>query len=360
MTTHADRRLLVVRAVEVAAAGTSQSRTGSYEYEVLVDVAAKGLAKFGPFEICAWEPLTDLPRASYSLVLKLKNPVYEASSASASQSGFFHGSSLVGEICSLLSVILRRRVQLGPMLRRDNEPLRIFTQPSIQNPALIEGTIDLGVVEPAMTALCEVPSDLHEPFLLACRYYQEALELIDTKPDIAYILLVTAIEVLVVRLTQRPTEADFAQRLKDALASVTDADAKKVLVEQLLGDRKISARFVSFISSRLTAEFWKASPKCTPAEGRIEQSEIQDLASRIYNQRSRLLHEGEPFPPNVTSPPNSPAEIDRSSQVTSMGRIWKQRDYIPYVRFFERAVHYILSDFLRAKHPQSEAQPDPS
>ena len=114
---------------------------------------------------------------------------------------------------------------------------------------------------------------------------------------------------------------DLSDDIKDALAKCSDEGARKVLLDRLLTlDRGISRNFVSFIQTHVTEQFWDRSPNIPPDKGRIEPAELAGLLKRIYAQRSKTLHEAEPFPPNVLSPPDDEAEIDRRDRLAAFER----------------------------------------
>jgi hypothetical protein len=345
-----DRRLLFVRNMEAFEGKPQERRTGSiYEFEVLADVPAHGSAQTGPVLIRPWD-VTELGGAhGHSLVLSIRDELKDKSGA-ATKEGFFHDSGPPGEICALASVVLRRRISLGPLLRLDDTPMRVRISNSKQSPQLVDGKIDLAQLPQSLAKVRALPEDLHEPFLLSCRLYQESLDLLDERPEVAYLLLVSAVEVFVARLGLRTREEDLPKETLILLDLVADASVRKKLVDRFLElDRGIQRNFVRFMMSHVTQEFWEASPKCSPAEGRVESSELEDLLNRVYNQRSLMVHVGQPFPPNIENSPKSVAEIDRSIEVTALGRRWAQSDFLPYVRFFERLVQHVLTTFLDQK-----------
>jgi hypothetical protein len=331
----ADGRLLFVRNIEAADAG----RSGRvYEFELVADVPAHGAFHAGPMWIRPWDFAESAIGRRHSLILSIQDLLGEPGN---------HVRGPPQEICAFASVVLRRRIALGPLVRRDDKPMRVAVVGTAQSPQLLEGKIGLADLAPAVDRLRALPEHLHEAFLLSCRFYQEALELLDTKPDVAYLLLVSAIEVFIAKLGLRQAEEDFAVNIKDALLAVPEPH-RAVLVKRLLEvDRGIQKNFVKFMLDYITPAFWERSSKhLSPADGRIEEHEIGDLMIRVYSQRSQMVHAGEPLPPNIVNPPETAAEIDRSAEVSALGRRWTQAEYLPYVRFFERLVQHVLVAFL--------------
>jgi hypothetical protein len=333
-----EKRLQFLRNIE--AAETDPKRSGkAYEFEVLADVPAHGLMQVGPIAIRPWDLAGSVVGDRHSLIFAMLNLL-------GPEVGN-QGRGPPEEVCAFASVVLRRRISLGPLLRLDDRPMRIPSINAKQSPQLLAGKIDLGDLRSAIERIRSMPDDLHEPFLLACRFYQEALDLLDGKPDVAYLLLVSVIEIFVARLKLRQTEADLSPHITAALARLEPAERVTIVQRLLEVDRGIQKNFVRFVLSHVRQSFWEASPhKLSPAEGRIEQTELEHLLNRIYDQRSRMVHAGEPLPPNIENPPESFAEIDRSMEVTALGRKWRQSEFLPYVRFFERLVQHVLMTFL--------------
>jgi hypothetical protein len=270
--------------------------------------------------------------------------------------GFYHGDRLPAEFVALCSLFLRRRVRLGPVVRVKGVPLRVYGRRVRQSAALYQ-TARLDDLVSHMVTLQKLPEIDHEPFLLACRMYQQALDLLEDRPDLAYLLLVSAIEVFVGRYGKHMEEDDLPQPVRAALAKIPEEDARQVLLRRILElDRGITRNFVQFVLEHTQDSFWQEGTNLPAERGRILKGELPKLLKTIYNQRSLTLHDGEPFPPNVFEPPNDLAEIDRTEEITVEGRRWTASQFLPYPRFFERLVQHVLLTFLdrRTKEPDAE------
>jgi hypothetical protein len=318
------------------------------EFEVQAESSAADALNYGPYVLDRWDALPVMDGTRRSFVLRLKHYLGETSAAaSPTRAGFYHGISLQEEICTVACVFLRRRIRLGALLRLKDKPIRVAPASRAFNKVLASGRIQLSGIQHGLRMLESLPEKFHEPFILACRMYEEAIAALDDKPDLAYLLLVSCLEVFVAKYSPSTTMADFSEDLREAVASHPDRSAREALEKRLCGDRLISRNFVIFTAAHITEEFWKASPNITPEQGRIQAEELPDILKRIYSQRSKTLHEAMPFPPNVLDAPESDAEIDRSTEVVVGDRRWTDKDMIPYVRFFERLVNFVLMEFLR-------------
>jgi hypothetical protein len=347
----AERRLFTIRNLEAFEQRPASEVGESYEFEVFVDVPVHGEFRLGPFSLVPWdaEPMSEGLRRS--LVLRFVDHLHGGGAAArSSKAGFYHGISMPAEFCALATVLLRRRVSLGPMLRIDDLALRVAAPSQQKHRGLISGEIDAASLIARIEDLRKLPDAYHEAFILAARMYQEALAIIDDKPDLAYLLLVSSIEVFVAKFMPRTKEEDLPADIREALDKCTDSEARARIVKRLIElDRGISRNFATFIDAHVGDAFWSESPQISVDEGRVTKEELWDLMKRVYNQRSKTLHEAEPFPPNVLSPTNAKADIDRRPEITVGQRKWTQSQFIPYVRFFERLVQHVLMQFVASK-----------
>jgi len=190
-------------------------------------------------------------------------------------------------------------------------------------------------------------SALHQPFILSVKLYQQALALIEDSPDIAYLNLVSAIEVLSGEFDVGPvTLADRDSKLALLVARIPDEDLRRDIERRSLElERFIGRRFVRFILDHVEEDFWDHADR--PEMGRVESDNLPKLLKRVYAFRSKALHSGEPFPAFVLRPPLMGAEIPFGFSFAQGERQWDEKDYIPYAHFFERLIQHVLLNFLK-------------
>lgn len=348
MSGQGDTRLFSVRNLAESQKGAKAS-ANIYEFEVIVDAPVRGEFAIGPFAMTAWDPDDGPEGTPRSMVLTidsyLVDVVAPGSAAKAVGRGFYHSLTLPEEVCALATTLLRKRISLGPLLRANGIPLRIKPQPPRRHDAIVRTELDLDKLEPAMQRVFKLPLEFHQVFILACRMYQEALMLIDSKPDLAYLLLVSCVEVFVGKLGRKTLETDLKDAVKEALARC-DEGGRQVLLQEILDlDRGISRNFVAFIIENLDEQFWLQPGRPAPPK-RVEPEELPEILKRIYAARSKLVHEAEPFPPNVLDAPDDESEIDRRPELVIGEKRWSGGQMIPYARFFERLIQHVLVRFL--------------
>jgi len=135
-------------------------------------------------------------------------------------------------------------------------------------------------------------------------------------------------------------------------------------------ERFFRRKFYTFIDKYIESDqdFW-AYERRPEGPGRIDETNLIPLLKKIYDQRSKTLHTGEPFPfyifdrttlPGLENYPEElwlakpiiphHQEMDEIPIGTMMygGRTWESKDFIPYPHFFERLVNHVLKNYLKA------------
>lgn len=226
---------------------------------------------------------------------------------------------------------------------------------------LIEGQSNLAELLPWMELVRNLREEVHLPFVLAARLYQQALTQIQSAPDLAYLNLVSAIEALANRQKiSMPSIADYDQTLAALLDRVEDQELRNQLGERLLerlNEGKISLRFVRFIQDHVEGSFWEEQSRPPEAKdetdpeklrnwGLVVPDDLAEFMKRVYDQRSKALHEGRPFPLWALYSSRD-EELPRGLGISSGGGFWTKEDFIPSLTFMERLVRHVLIAFLR-------------
>ena len=343
--------LYLIRNLRDVAGGPGELRT--IEFQVLAYADIIGAIDYGPYHFTIWEIGEKQEGKERWLCLRIKigaDKEASAAWATATRSGFYHGGGIPSEIVDLSSLFLRRRLKLGPIVRWDDSPRLLRAGGERWNDRqIIAGQSNLAELGQWFKLLETLDPKAHLVFILATKLYRQALELIEENPDLAYLNLVSSIEVLaqgfdVGEVTLRDLDAGLA----DCVERIPDSALKREIeVRILTRERLIGRRFVQFILAHIDSSFWEAPDR--PSQGHIAQDQLPTLLDRVYRQRSRTLHTGEPFPPNAFTPPMQGAEIDFSSGVIVGERRWGAEDFIPYPWFFERLCNHVIKNFLRRK-----------
>ncbi len=347
-------------------------------YEVYTDCAISGEWIYDPYFLLIDENFKSNQKANKKLKLIITFFRYPRENIISPQTAtkkeqFYHGGHIENEIVTLASLFLRKRFELGPMIFMGNKdviarpikkqiktpnnedktknipaPEIITINNPLIDPEIVEKTNNLNELTEWFKLLEKLDPKYHLKFMLAVRMYYQALFQIEKEPDLAYLNLVSAIEVLCqdtnigeIKLTE------INQKLAKLLESIDNVQLRNDIEKSILKEKKFIARkFSKFILNNIENNFWNEPNR--PNTGRITHEELPDLLMKIYQQRSRTLHSGELFPPFKTMMRFVPREEINKRAVWCLDRIqWYPKDLIPYPQFFEKLVNHVLKTFLR-------------
>lgn len=321
------------------------------EYEVIADADIIGEFTYGPYYFTIWEISDKQEGEERKLCLRIQisDIAFSADDQpwkSAKRSGFYHGGGIPAELVALASLFLRRRLKPGPIVRMDDSPRLLPKSQGWIDKPLIAGQSNLAKLPEWLKLVEGLDSKYHQRFILAVRLYHQALLLIEAQPDMAYLNLVSAIETLCHDYDVEKTITDLDHQLAELIGSIENGDIRSKIEQKILKrERFIKSRFVAFILDYIEENF--CAEKKRPKHGQIKLVDLPDYLERIYDQRSRTLHTGEPLPPSIFSPPMMGAEIDFSRGIIIGEKRWEPSDFIPYPHFFERLVNHVLKSFLK-------------
>lgn len=326
------------------------------EYEVTVNAYIVGEFNYEPYSLLIWEFSPKSKGAERKLILRIKETFFwdkliqQDSDKSSKSTSFYHGGGIADEIISLASLFLRRRLNLGQTVRMGDKPMMIdISSDNIgyKDNSLIEGKSDLKDLADYFNLVENLKPRLHLKFILATKFYHQALLVIESYPDIAYLNLISSIEVLCVESNIGEVKiSEVDKELAGYIEQIANVKLRKEIGDAILKrEHFIKRHFINFIMDNGDDEFWVSSD--SSEFGKINKDDLPDILSRIYNQRSKTLHEGEPFPPDIFLPPADGVEIGPGLSMKSRGKVWEKEDFIPYPHFFERLVRHVLINFLR-------------
>ena len=329
----------------------------TYEYEINADAHFVGLLSYGPYDFYVWELLVN-KRAGEErkLCLRIRERITSKDPETlqtAREPSYYHIGGIAEELVSLASLFVRRRLKLGPLVRRDDTPFYYSKKQYLIDKPLVTGHSNLADLSDWLKLVEGLDRNYHQRFILSVRLYHQALLLIEEQPDMAYLNLVSAIEVLCRDTDIEVSLADIDQKIAKLVSQVEDEDLRNK-IEQAIMKREafIQRKFVTFILKHIEDDFWTEGER--PVHGKIKPEQLPVLLKRIYDQRSRSLHNGELFPPQVFLAPLEGSEIDPSLRMSVGGRKWEQKDYIPNPHFFERVVNHVLKTFIKNNQAKGE------
>ena len=295
----------------------------------------------------------------------------------------YHGGSLLDEVAALVSLIFGTRIKAGQIIRRfDGSDFLGRPQfwAGLRAPYLPERTDRRRVIPNSRAAVGveEVnqleltvklgPKD-RRALMRAARLYQSALWIAEEDTALAWLLLVSAVETITHRV--KTAESHPVSLLREAKPALVDRleslhpEAVKHVAETFGGALKVTGKFIETVG-----RFLPGPPsERPPGYGQIdwEWAQLKKGIERIYDHRSKALHEGIPFPGPLCEPPDptfdaegklgAPQELPLGdSRIGISG--WKRRDMPMYIHIFAHITRGVLLNWMRATAETQEQMPE--
>lgn len=346
------------------------------EYPLFTDAHITGEIrdKYGPYQLLNTVPIP--PDSGFlAPTIILRAEIYTDSPnrmpMDSTNTVRFHGGLLSDEIAALVSLCLGVRVRAGGATRRfspEGDPRGRPTNTWLfQNPTLVQRVSSRIILPSALGShnleqtyllvyLPEIASHQSIALIRAARLYQDAIWVIESEPELSWLLLVSAIEIAANHWFQ--AENDEMEILKEAKPDLVEflekAGGRDVV-------RKVAHEFAPIsLSSKKFREFVINFLPDPPSE-RPEKSflrvswETQDMLKamkQIYNYRSRALHGGIPFPLPMCQPASMMKEEKSLGLATSAyGGTWLAKDMPMLLHVFEYIVRNSVLKWWRSMIP---------
>lgn len=236
--------------------------------------------------------------------------------------GSFHGGWIDDELAAIMSVVLNTRIQSGGIWRSFNlfanedprgRPQAFFFDPPvlpdpsnewrkeiIPNAARTEVAID--PISQAIDRYAALSAVRAVAFVRACRQFQRALWVSESDADLSWLFLVSSLESLAAATEfgddPSPTTLLAATwpEMTDALSQL-ETDDRETIAELVAPLSKSTLKFITLV------ERFAPNPPLNRSEGQIDWGQLVPLVKKVYNHRSKALHDGIPMPSPMTEPP---------------------------------------------------------
>lgn len=242
----------------------------------------------------------------------------------------YHGGDLIDEVTALASLLLGIRLAAGPVDRRfesQGDPygrpigyttklVPQLTHPTFAPPQIprLNGARNLSALS-QMSKFPEVPELDAIAAVKAARLYQQAMWIADTTPELAWLLLVSAVETAANRwASSRGSDEENLRMYMPQMPALLDrngcSNVVPLVAKQLAGFIGATKKFTDFV-----VHFAPPPPEYRPAKHFQFDFDPQNLAraaKSIYRHRSKALHGGTTFPlpmcqaPRVLDPEPTP------------------------------------------------------
>ena len=356
---------------------------GAYEVPLFTDAHITGMITdgYGPYQFINTVPgFEGRGTLRPSIVLRVENRLnFEDNSREETQEDHYHGGNLADEVASLVSLCLGIRAKSGHVSRdfsRGGDPRGIPRALGWTNdPVLLKNTERL--ILPNASGTHNLNSDLMpilslplvSPFdatalIRAARLYQDSLWIVESEPNLSWIMLVSAIETAANHWrNSRQSDVDRLQEWNSELVDLLREKGGDELLSQVAAQiahlTGATKKFLDFIF-----HFLPAPPDSRPekwAQHPWSKNKLKATLQKIYTYRSRALHGGTPFPAPMCKPPflqsnNAFEEKPSAISISMGGHTWVAKDIPIYLHTFEYIVRNALLKWWESMIPQ----PDPA
>ena len=315
-----------------------------YEYNIYSDARVTGQVQRSdwPYAFLNTVP-THIASSTIHTAMVLRTEMhadFESPELSRTNETMYHGGSFEDEIVALASLCLGIRLASGGMsrmFRRTNDP---YGQPREwdRKPKPHFEFHKYGSVLPdvrgqrSLESLTRIESILHvEPIrytslVRSCNLYRDALWISESDPNIAWLLLIAALETgandtFHVHSTPSSSYEVFKMQYPDLNTRLERVGGVTHVTEvaEAIGDTlKATRKFIDFVM-RFKPEPPELRPEGENLQFRWTQSNFKKMLSTVYKYRSRSLHGGTPFPAPMLMPPFLPTRNGSGSEVPFVG-----------------------------------------
>lgn len=281
----------------------------------------------------------------------------------------YHGGWATDEIAALASLRLGIRLRAGEEVRifgsYSRDPLGTPRATSKRRPEIflkekrpiLPCVVKTVNIEPLkdIQYLRRVTESQYTALVRAARQYQDAIWIAESEPELAWLMLVSAVETAANEWDPQGLSSldKFKQskpELSNLIISKSSEDLLNAIAEEFSPTLGATNKFIKFCIN-----FMPNPPEIRPVEGaRVKWSKksLKDILSKIYKYRSIALHAGTPFPAPLCRPPEQFGTDDGLAEkgclslaVHTLGASWKAEDLPMSMNTFCYFVNGVLNNW---------------
>lgn len=294
---------------------------------------------------------TDLKTYEIKLAYPIDEPLKKR--VKQTKNGYCHPFGVSGELGDLLSVFFHTRIYITASSQGQ------LTEKSIRSRQIqrvIRGNLPRWYIThviqnnsknfldfiPFLESLEKLPKNKRQRVMNACTNYNLALQQIGISSEMAVVRLVSAIESLSSELRLTSSEASInAGLFHEVTKGIEDKD-QKLELEEIFKTRKSTQKFKKFIK-KYSSQY--LATRADIPYGKITDTTIDTVLSRIYRARSSYLHTGTPM---FISEHWEESKMDMDSTTgMGMGSKWfSESEKIPTLEFIEGLTRHCIIAYI--------------
>ena len=265
------------------------------------------------------------------------------------------------EFGALLSVLVREPLIPIGLRRQDDKPLTYGSsygalprRPPSGEPAQARGvnSIEFAAI---LKSLAKANVGNVRAALSAAERYHAALSISAFDVSTAYLLLVSAVETLAGHhYKTKKFTFDEVEKFRKVLSLMrglrtptgNEDQIEKIQEELLRQEHFVWQKFIKFIQDFLPDRFWLRDGLHPDGYGLppISHEKLRQFIRKVYDTRSKLTHEGIPFPSYVLF--GARDRIPVRATMDAFAMIGTSRPFVPPFAWFERLTHCVIEEFL--------------
>lgn len=370
---------------------TKPNSSGICEYPLFSDAHITGEQTdgFGPYQFLNTVPIPNQPgEVNAPIVLRVAFYLDEyRPQMSRTDDSLYHGGTLVDEIAALASLAMGVRVRAGGESRRFevgkdqlgrpyscNEQPKPIVRVRKNKPILPEviGTHSMNDLH-LLKSIPSIAGDRYVKLIRASRFYQDALWVAESEPNLAWLMLVSALEIGandVFQAETTPVERlrDWKPRLGTILEETGGPDHLEQVAKIISSCFGATKKFLDFTLRYMPAEREKR-PTAEWLRLTWSSSGLKKVLSKVYEYRSNALHGGIPFPAPMLKPPfhldatSGPSEVPLTGLAShARGGTWLPKDCPINLHCFHYIARHALLRWWRdlGNEGEQSGEPEPS
>jgi hypothetical protein len=343
------------------------------EYPLYSDSHVTGEIEFGPYHFLHTVPIPSLGIAQPILVLRYDyywiapHPTWNKT-----DSDRYHGGTPAEEMAALTSLALGIRFRASDSTRDfqpggdpkgrprawATRPAPVLTVSPLHHrwvlPRIVHGQHPITSLGPLET-LPRLNAADAVTLVRSARLYQDALWLAESEPELAWLLMVSALETAAVRWRSQaedPVEKFKTSKrgLYDYLSELPDKTVLERVAAEFSDSFGVTRKFLDFVN-----KFRPPAPEPAPKWWRLDWSDkgLENALKIVYGYRSKALHTGRPFPAPMCQPPYRQPDWEAWSEkpggdMSIAGAVWKEKDIPMLLHTFEYIVRGTLLNWWRS------------
>ncbi len=355
---------------------------GAYEYLMYTDAwitgeVADGLEPYRFFNLIAIEMRKGRVRPAIALRVSLHADFQTPALDEKTERALYHGGGMEDELAALASLKCGVRFRIGGLIRefdiKGDPKGRLHAYGNLPEPPLlisdkrnVGGLSSSGFILDSATGdhpmapvkemetFVTLSSQQAMALVRAARLYQDALWTVESEPNLAWLMLVAAIETAANSFytTEQPpleklriSRPEFVKYLEN----IGGEELATKVAKEFAGSIGSTKKFVDFLT-----QFRPDPPDQRPPEWcqvKWTPSNLKKVFRRIYTYRSKALHDGIPFPAPMCMPPflGPPQKAVAEEKPIGLGHsigvhVWQEEDIPILFHTFE----YIARNALNA------------